>query len=309
MKKIFYLIVLISFICSLNISAEKLPALVIMYDDGFKEDMELAYPVHRENNIPAVAAVNTSEIGEKGRLTEEDIIKLSESGWEIAGHGHYHTALIFHSIKEKVNSGEKEIAVRNSFLMDRRYDYIIFNVYSSKGEKISISKIERKNNKNYIILDLPLKLNYPKEGSYVRISDNSMKDEILKPKNILKDMGLEVSTFVYPYNGHFKLAQDYVSQYYAAARAGHRKGQIFPEAFLNKSPFSKYNLKGTGFEKNLITDKDLNYLLEKTAEEKALLILYGHPKNEFFSVKRLKHIIDYSNKLDINITTLNKIFN
>lgn len=296
------------FICSLNIYAEKLPALVIMYDDGFKEDMKLAYPVHEKNNIPAVAAVNTSEIGEKGRLTEEDIIKLSESGWEIAGHGHYHTALIFHSIEEKVNSGEREIAVSNSFLMDKRYDYIIFNVYSSTGEQISIREIKRKNNKNYLILDSPLKLNYQRNGSYVRISDSSMRDEILRPKNILKDMGLEVSTFVYPYNGHFKLAQNYVSKYYAAARAGHRKDQTFPEAFLNKRPFFKYCLKGTGFEKNLITDKDLNYLLEKTAEQNALLILYAHPKNKYFSVQRLKHIINYADKLGINITTLNKIF-
>ena len=308
MKKIFCLIILILLICSVKISAEKLPALVIMYDDGFKEDMKLAYPVHEKNNIPAVAAVNTSEIGEKGRLTEEDIIKLSESGWEIAGHGHYHTALIFHSIKEKVNSGERELAISNVFLMDKRYDYIIFNVYSLTGEKISIRKIENKHNKNYIILDSPLKLNYPEEGSYVRISDSSMKDEILTPKIILKDLGVEVSTFVYPYNGKFKLAQNYVSKYYTAARAGHRREQTFPEAFLNKRPFSKYSLKGTGFEKNLITDKDLNYLLEKAAEEKALLILYAHPKNKYFSVKRLEHIINYADKLDINITTLNKLF-
>ncbi|MGM0603383.1 MAG: polysaccharide deacetylase family protein [Bacillota bacterium] len=309
MKKIFCLIIFILLICSLNVSAEKLPALVIMYDDGFKEDMELAYPVHKENDIPAVAAVNTAAVGENGQLTEKDIIKLSESGWEIAGHGHYHTGLVIHSIKEKLHSGEKEIAARNISLMDKRYNYIIYNVNNLVSEEISIEKIERKNNRKYLILDSPLKNSYSEKDSYIRISDSSMEYEVSKPKNYLKDLGIEVSTFVYPYNGYFKQVQNYVSNNYAAARAGHRRDQKFPEAFLNKRPFSKYSLKGTGFEKNLITDQDLNCLLEKTAEEKALLILYAHPKNEFFSVKRLKHIIDYSNKLDINITTLNKIFN
>lgn len=304
---IFFIIILFLLSCS-TVKAVELPALIFVYDDGYKEDLEIVFPVHDKYNVPAVTAVNSDYIGGVNWLNKEQLHFLQSKGWEIANHGKKHAALILNSLTKKAKKGEKEIKVKNANLLELNYDYFIFNKNKNLKEKISLQKIKTKNGVSVVKIKNKLKNSYPLEGSYLKLAQASVEEEVIESRLELEEMGLIIDSFIYPYNGYYSLPLDLVSKNYKAARAGYKKGQKFPEAFINKKPLEKYKLKGAAVEKNLIKEKDIYQLLETTKKEKGLLIFYGHPYNDNFKVERIEKIIKYALKNEIKITTFRELF-
>lgn len=60
-----------------------------------------------------------------------------------------------------------------------------------------------------------------------------MKKEITGSRKKLLNMGFWTTSFMYPYNGYSEQAKDIVKKHYHFARGGQRKGQNYPEAFIN----------------------------------------------------------------------------
>ncbi len=284
-----------------------LPAIIFVYDDGHKEDITRALPIHQKYDVPAVSAVNSSTIGNINRLAKEDLLRLQANGWEIASHGKYHTGLIYNSITENINIGDKKIKLKNSNLVEKRYTYYIYHTQKHYGEKIKFSNTVYKNGNKYHVLSKAINKFYPKTLSYIMLTENSMKEEIVNSKMELRNMGLNINNFVYPYNGIIEPARNIVSKHYDFGRGGPRTNQNFPERFINNIPLSVHRLKGVSFENNKLKKEDLDELLTEAAGKKTLLIFYAHTGNGSFEPKRLEYIIETAQKLDYNITTFNNL--
>lgn len=309
LKSIILLILIIIFsLGSAVIHAAELPALILVYDDGYKEDLETVFPIHDKYNVPAVTAVNSDYIGGSLWLNQKELHFLQSKGWEIANHGKKHAAFILNSLSDKVQKGNKVINVKKSFLLEASYDYIIFNQEKNLQEKISIQKITRKNEHSTVKITNELVNDYPKNKTYLRLTKSSLIEEVIKSRQELEAMGLIVDTFVYPYNIYYSLSLELVSKNYKASRAGYGKGEKFPEAFINQIPFKKYELKAAALEKNLISGRDIFKLMDEAKKENGLLIFYGHPHNENFEVKRIEKIIEYALENEIALTTFRKLF-
>jgi len=274
---LFLIIFLISFsiITSIYFPGEdNLPALVFVYDDGYKEDVELALPIHQKYEVPAVSAVNSSTVGNNNFLDKNDLLLLKNNGWEIASHGKYHTALIYNSIKEEINVGDEKININITNLIETRYSYYIYDYAQKHGEVINFNERLNIKGNNYFKLTKKIKQSYKKDSTYVMLTKESMQKEIVESKKQLAAMGLDVNNFVYPYNGYIESACDIVKENYRFALGGPKKDQAFPKRFINYFPLAQYNLKGVAFEKNQINKKEIEEILKKGAKTKSLLIFY-----------------------------------
>lgn len=69
------------------------PTLAITFDDCFKSDIDVAYPILSKAGIKATCYVITSQIGQPNRLTWDDIYFLLSAGWNIECHTHDHLNL------------------------------------------------------------------------------------------------------------------------------------------------------------------------------------------------------------------------
>ena len=310
-KTLFFLIIfliLIPIISNIYFPSEdNLPALVLVYDDGYKEDVEVALPIHQKHGVPAVSAVNSSMIGKDNFLDQADLLLLQNNGWEIASHGKYHTALIYCSINEDIKSGAQKININNANIIETRYSYYIYDYAQKTGEVINLKKRIKKKDNTYFKLTDKIKNNYQKESSYVMLTKQAMQKEIVKSKKKLQAMGLDVHNFVYPYNGYTDPARTIVKKHYTFARGGPQNGQAFPDRFINKFPLAQYNLKGVAFENNQIGREHIDQILIKGTKNKSLLIFYAHTRNENFSPNRLEYIIKKAKQLNYNITTFNDL--
>ncbi len=284
-----------------------LPALIIMYDDGHKEDITKAFPIHQKHNVPAVSAVNSETIGNYNVLNHEDLIKLEKEGWEIASHGKRHTALIYNSLTTDLKKEDKKIFVNNNYLIEKRYKYFIYNYKEDYGEHIKFERLIKKDNETFFKLAGRVKNNYSVGNSYIILAQDSKKEEIVSSKKELEEIGLEVNNFVYPYNGFTNSAQNTVKDHYYFARGGRRIGEKFPDCFINEIPLLTHGIKGVSFEKHQLRKDHIDTLLLETKNKKGLLVFYAHTANDGFSIERLEYIIKRAKNLNYNITTFNKL--
>lgn len=297
---------LLGFSLFTNANAEtckyKLPALIIVYDDGYIQDLTKALPVHQKMNAPAVSSINPDTIGNKGRLKRRHLHILELLGWEIASHGLYHAHLGRIKIKNRIKKGSTVLEISNAYLIEKRYSYSLHDPKTNRKENIEIVDIIIDDDKHYIQIKKPLHFNHT-EDAYVTLTEKSMQREIYESKEKLRKFGFHATSFVFPYNGYTEQARNIVRKHYLFARVGQRKGYDFPKAFINTQPMKRHTLHAACFENDLITDEDLHELLKRTVQDHSLLILYAHSGNKNFSVSRLEKILQTAKDIGLNITT------
>jgi len=66
---------------------------VLTFDDGTIDHFELVKPILEERNCRGLFFVPTSKLNKPGRLSSEQVRRLSESGHAIGSHSHEHTRL------------------------------------------------------------------------------------------------------------------------------------------------------------------------------------------------------------------------
>ena len=69
------------------------PTLAITFDDGFANNLEVAYPELARRGWPSTVFVATSYMGRRPYLTRAEIPRVLELGVEIGNHTHGHTDL------------------------------------------------------------------------------------------------------------------------------------------------------------------------------------------------------------------------
>lgn len=68
-------------------------AVILVFDDGYKDFYTEAYPILQKHGLTATVAVITDRIDAEGYLSEADINELLNNGFEIVSHTHSHPQL------------------------------------------------------------------------------------------------------------------------------------------------------------------------------------------------------------------------
>ena len=66
---------------------------MVTFDDGYKNNFENAYPILKENNIPAVFFITTEWVGRDEMMGWQHIKVMAENGMVIESHAHTHRFL------------------------------------------------------------------------------------------------------------------------------------------------------------------------------------------------------------------------
>lgn len=74
--------------------------IALTFDDGWKEQYEIAFPILQKYGMRATFFVTTSLIGNPRFMTWEQLAELRDAGMEIASHGRKHTSLVDADHKE-----------------------------------------------------------------------------------------------------------------------------------------------------------------------------------------------------------------
>ncbi|WP_276254560.1 polysaccharide deacetylase family protein [Halomontanus rarus] len=106
---------------------------MIQFDDGFETDYTEGLRVLEEYDYPAVTFVNSSRIGNDGRLDLDQAEALSEAGWTVGSHSHTHPHLseLTAAEQEAELRATKEWLVEHGFEEGARYFAYPFGDYDA----------------------------------------------------------------------------------------------------------------------------------------------------------------------------------
>ncbi|MBN2120517.1 MAG: polysaccharide deacetylase family protein [Candidatus Omnitrophica bacterium] len=85
---------------------------VITFDDGWKDNYEVAYPILKKYGFPATIFVATGLVGKKNMLTWEQILEMSNDGISFGAHSVTHphlTKIDLKAAREEILNSKKEL--------------------------------------------------------------------------------------------------------------------------------------------------------------------------------------------------------
>lgn len=261
--------------------------LVIESDDGRVSDYTHWYPLMQKlsmeysdfypNNVARFCpAINTSVIGEEGRMSVSQLQELSR--WtEIMAHGRQHIRLGRYPVPEGANAGSKKFMVRNSArLITNTTTYEI--IEGSKREQIRVLTADEDGIgwvAGEIEVETPLNNSYT-SSAYVQLSQEGADEELGGCLSDLKDWGISAESFVYP--GHEGAtdfgnpdALSWVENYFSSGRGRLVSSSNDP---INTSDTPLNNLKA--IYSTSYTQQDIEHIMDEVQAKNGVLIWYGH---------------------------------
>jgi peptidoglycan/xylan/chitin deacetylase (PgdA/CDA1 family) len=119
-------------------STIQMPAVTIMFDDGFAEVYNEAFPLMEKFGYPSNVALSGSKIGKKGYLTIEQTKFLLSKNWCLSDHSFSHVR--FKNLNSKII--EKEIMANREFVEKAfNYEFTDFVFPQSKVSPHSLSDV------------------------------------------------------------------------------------------------------------------------------------------------------------------------
>lgn len=182
----------------------------LTFDDGLAGVYKYAYPILKNRNQPATAAIIVSRlyVGNDDYMTVEQLKEMENGGWEIASHSLTHTRPIHipkYYTQELITGWSADS--RNPSLYQTQYEYdLIAGIYQ---DNIPLTEVE----KECLMADTPGTYYFDRaiaelhvrpfrggEPGDLDIRAGSYQRELDQSQRVLTDLGFQVSTFIAPYN-------------------------------------------------------------------------------------------------------------
>lgn len=270
--------------------------IVFTYDDGYRADYTKTFPVHRQEEAPACAAIPSGAIGRSGKyLSTDDIYHMIHDGWEVMSHGVNHEALGPVVLTRDVEPGDTRLYVEHTVLGRTPNEIEIHD-----GEtRLAIVAIRGKSHdEGYLELASPVDISLEAGSGFVRFTEDVVRTVLENSRESLVDRGFDVTNFVLPYDRHDGRTLSLVPNYYDAV------ANVFTGGINYPGEIDPYGLRRVYFREGWMSDAELEGYFDKVAEADALGILGGHSRASRLTTDRIRTAIREARARQLDVITL-----
>jgi len=207
----------------------------LTFDDGLNGTYDFAFPVLSKNGVPGVAGIITSRIepDHVDFMNWEEIDKLAAAGWEITSHSVHHVRPIdvpASYAQEPIQDWTQVSS--NPPLYRGHYNYMLLTGLIENGHALTpvADPKELKRAPGTFFFDriyesvLIRAFNTPEYPSQLDIRAFSYEREMEQSKKELSDHGIDVKTYITPYNYWTAEVKEVSKRYYQFAATGEGLG-------------------------------------------------------------------------------------
>lgn len=273
--------------------------IVFTYDDGYRVDYTKTFPVHRQEEAPACAAIPSGAIGRSRKyLSTDDIYQMIHEGWEVMSHGVKHEALGPVVLTRDVEPGDTRLYVEHTVLGRTPNEIEIHN-----GEtRLAVVAITGKNpDEGYLELASPVDISIEARSGFVRFTEDVVRTVLENSRESLVDRGFDVTNFVLPYDRHDERTLSLIPNYYDAV------ANVFTGGINYPGRIDPYGLRRVYFREGWMSDTELEGYLDRVAEADALGILGGHSGESRLTTDRIRTAIREARARQLEVVTLQTV--
>lgn len=275
---------------------ESKPRLVFTYDDGYVQDYTQTFAVHRQLDVPACAAVPSTNVGRSEQfLSESQLTEMTDAGWEVMSHGVEHEALGPVSLTQSVSADATKLYT-DSTVLARTPDKV--EIYAGDTQVVrTLTGGGEDDTGEYLELESSVGQSF-EAGAQVRFTEEVVRNVLEESKQSLSDRGFAVNNFVLPYGRYDERTLSLIQEHYDSI-GNVQRGGINPGVALQP-----YRLSRAYFDEDRMTESELTNFMDRVASRNALGLLGGHSRNEALTGDRIQLAIELAKERDIEIVTL-----
>lgn len=271
--------------------------LVFIYDDSWREDWDQTFPVHQEENVPACCAAVTEYVDTGWGLLPEHLREMEAEGWEIMSHTAEHDVVGNLYLTAPTESDDERLSVDGSFLGDHEGEPIVVGDEDGTIENVVASGGEDDGG-FYLELEEPIGESFAAEETFVRFTDERIREEVVGSKEELERMGVDVDYFVSPFGRSEGLVEELVEEHYAGF--ANREGDGLNEI----ADIDPYDLGRTSIDGQSSTESEIGAFYDQVAAGDYLGIVVGHSQFDETTEERVRFAIREAKERNLEIVTL-----
>jgi peptidoglycan/xylan/chitin deacetylase (PgdA/CDA1 family) len=278
------------------------PRLALVFDDCYAEDRSEVAPLLADTEAPATFAVVPEWIGEAGHLTAADLDDLADRGHEVAAHGRRHRYCQALDLARPVEAGDRRAFVDGDVSPggDRRtFAGDTYEVTDGDAvERVRVAGTGAADGGQYLAVEGGFDSGFAPGGTAVRPTEAVLDDEIPGARRMLRGLGHDPSTFVFPYD-----AADPRAWRLAAAEY-----RVVPNASVRSLPNPPgrplTDLRRYYLETTHLTRPGIATYLDAVADLGGTGVLAGHSAWDSVTAERVAWVVRAARDRGIAVTTL-----
>jgi len=299
------------------LGANALPARAAMvsltFDDGLNGTFDFAYPVLSKYGVPGVTGIITSRIepDHVDFMNWEEIDKLAAAGWEIASHSVHHVRPIDVPVSYAQEPIKEWVQVSSDPPIYRgHYDYMLVTGLFENGRALTpvADAKELKRAPGTYFFDriyesvLVRPFTTPEYPTQLDIRAFSYEREMEQSKKELNDHGIEVKTYITPYNYWTDEAKGISKRIYQYAATG--------EGLANRpANFDRYAVKRYMVHTNDTAASLIRIVKENTVDKNSWVVFCLHSVGdntgwEPWSSENLDKFVAWLKQSGIDVVTI-----
>ncbi|WP_394738864.1 polysaccharide deacetylase family protein [Natronococcus roseus] len=272
--------------------------LVFIYDDSWREDWDQTFPVHQEEGVPACCAAVTEYVDTGWGLLPEHLREMESAGWEIMSHTASHDVVGNLYLTAPAEPDDERLSVDGSFLGDHEDEPIVVGNEDGTVENAIAGGGEDDDDGFYLELEDPVGESFTAGETFVRFTDERIREEVVGSKAELEEMGVDVDYFVSPFGRSEGLVEELVEEHYAGF--ANREG----DGLNGIADIDPYDLGRTSIDGQSSTESEIEAFYDQVAAGEYLGIVVGHSQFDETTEERVRFAIQEAKARDLEIVTL-----
>ncbi|KZN22963.1 hypothetical protein A4G99_17980 [Haladaptatus sp. R4] len=280
--------------------------IVLVYDDGPVTDYTKAFPVHKEEGVPASIGVVSKWVGTDGSesmsraATADELSEMESFGFEIMSHTRDHTSLTSFPLAADIEPDDTRAYPKGphaSHPFHPGYEVEIYDGNKSVTRKI-VGSGRNDDDDRYMVLDEPVGTTFDADTARERLTPKTMRYLLHDSKRTLESYGFEVDNLLAPFDQFSGYAERFTEEFYTGVANAvdsdgiNSRGQIDPYG-IRRDYFIEY----TDWE-------TISGELDTIAETNALGVFGAHTQREEVTPEKIRRMIRAAKRRGIEIVTL-----
>ncbi|WP_435100552.1 polysaccharide deacetylase family protein [Halarchaeum sp. P4] len=279
--------------------------LVLVFDDGHVADDAKVWPVLERAGVPACFAVVSSWVGGPDTHDAARLHELEAAGCEIVSHGRRHRYPGTHRLECDADAADDRVVVDEHVYPGEDHGVVPGDEYEVvDGDRRAIGRVcETRPSEDgpTVVFETPLGASFDAGESVLRPTDATLHDEIVGSAEDFQEMGLDVQSFVLPYDAADVRTWELVSNHYDVL------GNASVRSLPNPPGRPLSELRRSYLETSHLTDLEVEAYLDALADRGGVGVLAGHSAWDTVTAERVERVVAGAAERDIEVTTFRDI--